>query len=216
MMEYFDLKGKHVFVRVWTEYVPSPDPFTLVFIIDNTILVGICWDGKLEGAAVNVHGFFQELLMASSYMLRPDDPKVQDFSQSERELAKWDKFQLNNEPVVFRTTLNTEAAELYYFCATEDLARIYYYNDLLEVTNCPEFKGKHKGVVELPLREFVEDVLKVSREYLEEYAPLIAEIQREHGDTPENYDFLWELYREVEELYERGFNLETSVNGREK
>jgi len=209
MIEYFDLKGKHVFVRVWTEYVPSPDPFTLVFIIDNTILLGICWNNKLEGAAVNVHGFFQELLMASSHMLRPEDPEVQKYSQSERKLAERDKFQLGNEPVVFGTTLNSEGAGLYYFCATEDTVRIYYYNDLLEITNCPEYTGKHKGVVELPLKEFVEDVLKISREYLEKYAPLIAKIQIEHGETPERYDYLWELYREVKELYEKRFKSES-------
>jgi len=59
VIEYFDLKGKHVFVRVWTEYVPSPYPFTLVFILDNTILVGLCWNNKLEGAAIDVYGFFR-------------------------------------------------------------------------------------------------------------------------------------------------------------
>ncbi|AEO13920.1 hypothetical protein TAM4_2321 [Thermococcus sp. AM4] len=105
---------------------------------------------------------------------------------------------------MFGTTLNSEGG-LYYFCATEDLARIYYHNELLEFTDCPEYRGKHKGVVEVPLKEFVEDVLKISREYLEKYAPLIAKIQIEHGETPERYDYLWELYREVEELYEKKF-----------
>ncbi|GAB6135484.1 hypothetical protein [Thermococcus prieurii] len=209
MIEYFDLRGRHMFVRVWTEYVPSPDPFTLVFIIDNTILLGTCWNNKLEGAAVAVHGVFQELLMASSHMLRPDDPEVQKYSQSERNIAEWDKFQLGDEPVVFRTTLNSEAAGLYYFCATEDTARIYYHNHLLEFTNCPEFKGKHKGVVELPLKEFVEDVLKISREYLEKYAPLIEEVRFKHEGKKENYNFLWELYQEVEELYKKKFGLDS-------
>ncbi len=205
MIEYFDLKGEHVFVRVWTEYVPSPYPFTLVFILDNTILVGLCWNNKLEGAAIDVYGFFQELLMAGSHMLRPDDPRVQKYSQSERKLAEWDKFRLGNEPVVYRTTLISEAAGIYYFCSTKDLARIYYENDFLRFTDCPEYMGKHKGVVEVPLKEFIEDVLKISKEFLEEYAPLIEKIRLEHGEEPGGYDYLWELYHEVEELYKKRF-----------
>ena len=47
--------------------------------------------------------------------------------------------------------------------------------------------------------------MKISKEYLEKYAPLIAKIQLEHGETPEKCDYLWELYREVKELYEKRF-----------
>ena len=109
---------------------------------------------------------------------------------------------------MYQTTLVAEAAGTYYFCSTRDLTRIYYENDFLKFTDCPEYKGKHKGVVEVPLKEFVEDVLKISREYLEKYAPVIEKIRFEHGEEPNNYDSLWELYREVEELYEKKFRPE--------
>ncbi|QDA31003.1 hypothetical protein FH039_04475 [Thermococcus indicus] len=198
------LKGKHLTVKIDLErYVGTPSPFFLIFTVDEHLLLGACWKGGLDGANVAVHGFFQELLMASSYMLRPEDPKIQKYSQSERKLAEWDKFQLGNEPVVYGTTLNSEGAGLYYFCSTKDLARIYYHNELLEFTDCPEYEGKHKGVVEVPLKEFIEDVLKISREYLEKYAPVIEEIRFKHKGKKEDYNFLWELYQEVKELYEK-------------
>ncbi|WP_210411159.1 hypothetical protein [Thermococcus aciditolerans] len=80
---------------------------------------------------------------------------------------------------------------------------MHYYEDLLANTDCPEYEGKHKGVVEVPLKEFIEDVLKISREYLEKYAPVIEEIRFKHKGKKEDYNFLWELYQEVKELYEK-------------
>ncbi len=204
------LKGKHLRVKMdLKRYVDTPYPFFLIFTINEHLLLGACWEGEFEGANVDVYGFFQELLMAGSHMLRSDDPRVQKYSQSERKLAEWDKFRLGNEPVVYRTTLISEAAGLYYFCSTKDLARIYYHNELLEFTDCPEYKGKHRGVVELPLKEFVQDVLKISREFLDEYAQIIEKIRLKHGEKPGGYDYLWDLYREVKELYEKRFKLES-------
>ena len=206
MIEYFDLKGRHVFVRVWTEYVPSPDPFTLVFIIDNTILLGTCWNNKLEGAEADVYGFFESLLTACYYFLQPEHPHVQKITKFDRENAEKDGFELKDEVVVYQVS---ERSGMYYFCSNGKTARIYYHNELLEFTDCPEFKGKHKGVVEVPLKEFVEDVLKVSKEYLEKYVPVIEKIRLAHGEEPDNYDSLWGLYSEVKELYEKRFKSES-------
>lgn len=204
MIEYFDVRGKHMFVRVWTEYVPSPDPFSLVFMLKNHILVGACWKGKLEGDESNVYGFFEHLLTACYYFLQPEHPHVRALTRFEKKNAEEAGFRLKgDEVVVYR---GVERNSIYYACSNGRIARIYYHNELLEFTDCPEYKGKHKGVVELPLKEFIEDVLKVSREYLEKYAPIIEEIRLEHGEEPDDYDFLWELYREVERLYrESGF-----------
>jgi len=202
MIECFDLKGRHMFVRVWTEYVPSPDPFTLVFIIGNTILLGTCWNNKLEGAEADVYKFFESLLTACYYFLQPEHPHVQDLTKYARKNAEEHGFELEDEIVVYQVP---ERSSLYYFCSNGKTARIYYHNELLEFTNCPEFKGKHKGIVELPLKEFIEDVLKISREYLEKYAPVIEEIRLEHGEEPDDYGFLQEFYREVKELYHKKF-----------
>ncbi|MDI3474995.1 MAG: hypothetical protein PWQ79_225 [Thermococcaceae archaeon] len=204
MIEYFDVRGKHMFVRVWTEYVPSPDPFSLVFMLKNRILVGACWKGKLEGDESNVYGFFEHLLTACYYFLQPEHPHVKALTRFERMNAEEAGFRLKgDEVVVYR---GVERNSIYYACSTGRIARIYYHNELLEFTNCPEYGGKHKGVVELPLREFVEDVLEISREYLEKYAPIIEKIRLEHGEEPDDYDFLQKFYREVEMLYrESGF-----------
>ncbi|ACS33390.1 hypothetical protein [Thermococcus gammatolerans] len=205
-IEYFDLKERHVFVRAWTEYVPSPDPFTLVFIIDNTILLGTCWNNKLEGAEADVYGFFESLLTACYYFLQPEHPHVQKITKFDRENAEKDGFELKDEVVVYQVS---ERSGMYYFCSNGKTARIYYHNELLEFTDCPEFKGRHRGVVELPLKEFIEDVLKISREYLEKYAPVIEEVLHEHGIWSDDYDFLQKFYREVKELYEKRFGSET-------
>ncbi|AIU69185.1 hypothetical protein TEU_01870 [Thermococcus eurythermalis] len=202
MIEYFDLRGRHVFVRVWTEYVPSPDPFTLVFIIDNNIITGICWNGELEGAEADVYRFFESLLTACYYFLQLEHPHVQKITKYSREEAEKEGFQLKDEIVVYQVP---ERSSIYYFCSTKNTVRVYYHNELLEATNCPEYKGKHKGVVEVPLKEFVEDVLKISREYLEKYASVIEKIRLEHGEEPDDYGFLQEFYREVKELYHKKF-----------
>jgi hypothetical protein len=201
MMGYFDLRGRHMFVRVWTEYVPSPDPFNLVFILDGTLLIGTCWKGELEGDESNVYGFFENLLTACYYFLRPESPHVQEITKIDKRNIEKEGFQLRGDEVVVYQAVERNA--IYYACSTGRIARIYYRNDLLSYTDCPEYKGKHKGVVEVPLKDFIEDVLKISREFLEEYAPIVEEIRLEHGEESDDYDFLQKFYREVEELYKK-------------
>lgn len=67
--------------------------------------------------------------------------------------------------------------------------RIYYYNGFFEFIDCLEYKGKYKGVVEFLFREFIEDVLKVSKEYLEKYVLIIEKIRLEYGEKFDDYDF---------------------------
>ncbi|WP_367884158.1 hypothetical protein [Thermococcus sp. JCM 11816] len=97
-----------------------------------------------------------------------------------------------------------ERNSIYYACSTGKTARIYYHNGLLEFTDCPEYRGKHKGVVELPLREFIEDVLEISREYLEKYASIIDRILIENEHNPgDDYEYLLNFYQEVKKMYEK-------------
>ncbi|EEB73519.2 conserved hypothetical protein [Thermococcus sp. AM4] len=51
--------------------------------------------------------------------------------------------------------------------------------------------------------------MKISREYLEKYAPVIEKIRLEHGEESDDYDFLQKFYREVEELYKKRFGSES-------
>jgi len=197
------MKGKHLTVKIdVSRYIHSPDPFFLIFTVDEHLLLGACWKGKIDGAEANVYGFFESLLTACYYFLQPEHPHVQKITKFDRENAEKDGFELKDEVVVYQVP---DRSGMYYFCSNGKTARIYYHNELLEFTDCPGFKGRHRGVVELPLKEFIEDVLKISREYLEKYAPVIEEVLHEHGIWSDDYDFLQKLYREVKELYEKKF-----------
>ncbi len=198
------MKGKHLEAKIDLErYLSSPDPFFLIFAIDEHLLLGACWKGKIDGDESDVYRFFENLLTACYYFLQPEHPHVQKLTKFGRENVEDEGFHLMGDEVVVYQAVERNA--IYYACSTKDLARIYYHNELLEFTDCPEYKGKHRSVVELPLKEFVKDVLKISGEFLEEYAPLIEKVELEHGEEPEDYGYLWELYHEVEELYEKKF-----------
>ncbi|BAD84672.1 hypothetical protein, conserved [Thermococcus kodakarensis KOD1] len=198
------IQGKHLTIKIDLDrYIPSPDPFFSIFTIGDHLLVGACWKGKLEGDESDVYRVFENLLTACYYFLQPEHPHVQKLTRFEKKNVEEAGFRLKGEEVVVYQ--GVERNSIYYACSTGKTARIYYHNGLLEFTDCPEYKGKHKGVVELPLREFIEDVLKVSKEYLEKYAPIIEKIRLEHGEKPDDYDFLQKFYLEVERLYKEKF-----------
>ncbi|AEC52557.1 hypothetical protein PNA2_1642 [Pyrococcus sp. NA2] len=199
---WITIKGKHLTVKIdLGRYIPSPDPFFLIFTVNDHLIIGGCWKGELEGDESNVYGFFENLLTACYYFLQPDSPHVQKITKIDKRNIEKEGFQLRGDEVVVYQAVERNA--IYYACSTGRIARIYYRNDLLSYTDCPEYKGKHKGVVELPLKDFIEDVLKISREFLEKYAPVIERIIIKHTGEPEGYDYLWESYYEVIELYRK-------------
>ena len=201
------MKGKHLTVKIdLKRYLSSPDPFFLVFTVNEHLLLGACWRGELEGDESDVYRFFYNLLTACYYFLRPESPHVQRITKIDKRNIEEEGFQLRGDEVVVYQAVERNA--IYYACSTGRVARIYYHNELLEFTDCPEYMGKHKGVVEVPLKEFVEDVLKISKEFLEEYAPVIERIIIEHTGEPEGYDYVWESYYEVVELYRKRLDSE--------
>ncbi|WP_048811135.1 hypothetical protein [Thermococcus gammatolerans] len=199
------LKGKHLTVKIdVSRYVSSPHPFFLIFTVDEHLLLGACWKGKIDGANANIHGFLQELLIACIQILNPKE-STSNFARKE---AMWMGFALKEGNPAYEIITSSNPSSIYYLEAEGSTLKIHYYNDFLSYTDCPEFKGKHRGVVEVPLKEFIEDVLKISREYLEKYASVIEKIRLEHGEELDDYDFLWGLYREVKDLYEKKFRPE--------
>lgn len=204
---WVELKGKYLRVKIDLDRcIPSPDPFFSIFTIGEHLIIGACWGGKLDGDESNVYGFFENLLTACYYLLQPENPHVQKITKFGKESVVKDGFELRGDEVVVYQAV--ERNSVYYACSTGEVVRIYYHNEALEFTDCPEYKDKWKGVVEVPLKEFIEDVLKISREYLEKYAPVIEEIRLRHvKDSPDDYDFLQKFHREVEELYKKKFGL---------
>ncbi|NJE04136.1 hypothetical protein [Thermococcus sp. MV11] len=197
-----ELRSGHLAVRIDLEYILSPFPFPLIFFVDKNLLLGTCWDGKLEGIGTNISGFFEELLIACSQILNPEE-STSNFARKE---ATWWGFPLKEGNPAYGIITPSEPSSIYYLEAEGNILKIHYYNELLSYTDCPEFRGRHRGVVEVPLREFVEDVLKISREFLTKYAPIVEKVRLEHREKPEDYDYLWRLYHEVKELYEKKFN----------
>ncbi|WP_240922867.1 hypothetical protein [Thermococcus sp. Bubb.Bath] len=181
------IKGRCLEITIDTSMFNTVEPafpFPIILMINGQILAGACWNaegGKLAGQPGDPYGLIQELLNASKTMLQ---------KQGE-----------------YNTSLFIYFSD-YAFKYKDSSLVISYENELLSYTDCPKYKGKYRGIVELPLREFVEDVLRISREYLEKYASIVEEVRLEHGEKPDNYDDLWKLYREVEELYKKRFGTE--------
>ncbi|ACS33384.1 hypothetical protein [Thermococcus gammatolerans] len=204
------LKGRHLRIEISLDKFNETEPilsFYTLILFGEQIIAGMCWrilGNNLMGTYGNPDGIIQELLFCCLSLLDPRFRENGNLGGNVRKYARELGFNVGDSTPLYGTDLLTYSANVFFELVGNTL-RIHYYEDLLANTDCPEFKGKHKGVVELPLKEFVEDVLKISKEYLEKYAPLIAKIRLEHGRTPEKYDYLWELYQEVKELYEKRF-----------
>ena len=137
------MKGKHLTVKIDLErYLSSPHPFFLVFTINEHLLIGGCWKGELEGDESDVYGFFYNLLTACYYFLRPESPHVQRITKIDKRNIEEEGFQLRGDEVVVYQAVERNA--IYYACSTGRVARIYCHNELLEFTDCPEYKGKHR------------------------------------------------------------------------
>ncbi|WP_367884159.1 hypothetical protein [Thermococcus sp. JCM 11816] len=169
-------------------------PFHIIILFDGCIIAGMCWKtlrNNLMGTYGNPHGVIQELLFCCLSLLDPLFRENGNLGGNVRKYARELGFNVGDFTPIYGTDLLTYSANAFFELVGGDTLRVYYHEDLLANTDCPEYKGKHKGVVELPLREFVEDVLKISREYLEKYASIVEKIRLEHGgEEPDDYDSL--------------------------
>jgi len=204
------LKGRHLRIEISLDKFNETEPilsFYTLILFDEQIIAGMCWrimGNNLMGTYGNPDGIIQELLFCCLSLLDPSFRENGNLGGNVRKYARELGFNVGDSTPLYGADLLTYSANVF-FELVKNTLKIHYYEDLLANTDCPEFRGRYKGVVEVPLKEFVEDVLKISREYLEKYALVIEKIGLEHGEEPDNYEDLWKLYREVEELYKKRF-----------
>ncbi len=180
-VERIVIKGKHIYFEVGLDREGGAEvywPFPVLLLFDDHVLVGECWSvdgGKLQGTYTDpvmvigglLHGL-EQILYAEHEEWGCSHP---------REIAREKGFDVSDDSPFYCAIMAMQS--YVFFEGLGDVVRVHYYNGLLEGTDCPEYKGKHKGSIEVPLIEFGEDVLKVFGEYLEKYYKRVEEVRRE-------------------------------------
>ena len=203
-MDTLKLSSKHFHVEAdLRKFYGGAYPFPVVMLLDGYVVIGMCWEkwssGKLTGAPGDPYGIVQDLLDSIRFFMRA---KPGELVGVKRDTVREYGFHVEEDSPIYSAT--SIADSVYIFLErTNDIVKVHYYNRLLNETDCPEFKGKQKGTVELPLMEFVEDVLRISGEYLKNYASIIEQIMMKRGEEPYDHDVLWKWYREIKELHQK-------------
>ncbi len=172
-------------------------PFPVILLFDGHVLVGECWTptgGKLQGTYTDPLTVLEGLLDGLEEVMIPG---VSEHGCSRpRELARRRGFDVADDSSLFYASLAIQSEV--FFEGLGDVVRIHYYNGLLEGTDCPEYKGRYKGSIEVPLIEFGEDVLRVFGEYLEKYYKRVEEVRLEayKYDRMDIYDLYMKQYLE--------------------
>ncbi len=126
-----------------------------------------------------------------------------------RRHAKKHGFPVGEKTRLFWSSLGVYMGD-YTFELANNTVNLHYYNNYLKLSNgCPEFEGRYKGTILIPLKEFVEGALKLSYEYLTKHGPILDELFIKEGLRPtseELYDALWKRHKTVKKLYEEIFS----------
>ena len=192
------LKGKHLELRYEIGYFKDVEvwnPFHLLIFIDSHMLVGYAfkkYNCKIMGESGDPYSFFEDILYCLNFMLDEREKHLEgggyigDLRRKARELG----FVVGDSTKLYWSHLGAAYSRAILELDGE-LLKVHYYNDLLSYTDCPEFEGKHKGTVVVPFNEFVEDVLKMAREYIEKWFPTDVKIRFDVDDdfTPEDYEW---------------------------
>ncbi|WP_099210651.1 hypothetical protein [Thermococcus henrietii] len=209
------MKGRHLELRYEIGYFKDVEvwnPFHLLIFIDGHTLVGYAfkkYNCKIMGEGGDPYGFFEDILYCLNFML--DEREALgggNYIGDLREEARMLGFVVGDSTKLYWSHLGAAYSRTILELDGE-LLKVHYYNDLLSYTDCPEFEGKHKGTVIIPFSEFVEDVLKMAKEYIEKWFPVDAKIRFDVDDdfTPEDYEdwrsHIGKLLEHVEKLYQK-------------
>ncbi len=192
------IEGKHLRLEVDLNEcndVDNYDPFPVLLLFDEHVLEGECWTragGELRGTFEDPLIVIQELLagLEEVFDLTPSEHGCGNPRGYARELG----FNVADDSPIYCATLSYANI---FFERIGDTVRIHYNNELLEFSDCLEFKGKHKGTIEVPFFEFAEDVLKVAGEYLEKHFFRVEEARVKcHG-----YDMVEDTYEDFLRMF---------------
>ncbi len=213
---WITMKGKHLELRYEIghfEDVEVWNPFHLLIFLDGHMLVGYAfkkYDCKIMGESGDPYGFFEDILYCLNFMFNEKEKRLEgggyvgDLRREARKIG----FIVGDPTKLYWSHLGAAYSRAI-FEIGDELLKVHYYNDLLSYTDCPEFIGKHKGTVIVSFNEFIEDVLKMAKEYIGKWFPIDVKIRFEVDDdfTLEDYEDwrgnIRQLLEHVEKLYQK-------------
>ena len=184
------LRGKHISLKIYLKKaLDLVFPFPILLFIDDNLIAGTCWIGedgnkKLYPIQGDPTGIIQEFLYCCDFLINSKELEGGGFIGNLREYARKLDFPIKRNTKLYFTSLVIYLGE-YIFELNGNIINVHYNNIPLKDTNCPEFIGNWKGTVSVPLNDFVQDVLSLSKKYIEEIAPVEAKILVELGEKEE-------------------------------
>ncbi|WP_148882525.1 hypothetical protein [Thermococcus aciditolerans] len=196
-LKQMSLMGRHIKIIIDpNEDTCFPSPFPTLMTIGGRLIIGGIF--KSSGCLpvmmpTNLHGTFQDLLDLCISFLDPEFDERGEMLYPRRD-ARELGFDVSEDTKLYQTGLFVDqGVTSVFFELNGDILRVHYFNEFLKWSDCEGIQEMHKGTVEIPFREFAEDVLRLSKRFLMEVAPVLEEV------CPEPYDpgYLWELYLDL-------------------
>jgi len=169
------------------------NPFPVAIWFDNYLLVGACQETngekKVVGIPMEPLYVFNELLYAVSWIMEPDSSEGGLYAGELRKYVQKLGFSVGNKNPLYLVSFG--CCSTIVFERENDNLLIHYHNSL---RNCDELPN---GTIEVPLKEFIEDLLKCVFAYLTRYMDIVEKIRASHGQKPEEYacNELWSNYK---------------------
>ncbi|NJE61193.1 hypothetical protein [Thermococcus sp. 21S7] len=185
------LQGKHISLKIYLKKaLDLVFPFPVLLFIDGNLIAGTCWirdDGnkKLYPIQGDPTGIIQEFLYCCDFLINSEELEGGGFIGNLREYAGKLGFPIKKNTKLYFTSLVIYMGE-YIFELDGNTVNVHYNNIPLKDTNCTEFIGHWKGTVSIPLNDLVEDVLSLSKKYIEEIAPIETKMLVELGEKEED------------------------------
>ncbi|AAL81743.1 hypothetical protein PFDSM3638_08180 [Pyrococcus furiosus DSM 3638] len=213
-MEELVFGGKHFTVRVFTNRpVDYAFPFFGIILVDGELIAGTCKieEGRKVLSPIDLDPYVtvQDLLDCCEFFLFDTEEQGGYMVGDIRRHARERGFPVGEKTRLFWSSLGVYMGD-YTFELVNNTVNLHYYNDdIFRYNECPEFEGRYRGTISVPLKEFVEDALKLSYEYLTKYGPILDELFIKEGLSPtdeELYDALWKRHKNVKKLYREIFS----------
>ncbi len=178
-----------------------------IFKVNGMLLGGGCLksEGGIYGDDCDLYGFFQDILEGLAFLL--DEGKHTRelyYRKNVEHIVGWNRFKVKNFDLAYGTSLFFRYNDyIFELDKDKDELIIHYRNDPLSYTDCEKYKGKERGIVRVPLKDFTKEIVKLAEEYLE----LLR-----NSEIPEGYDFyiddLQEYLNDVKKYYKERYGEE--------
>lgn len=146
-MNTLKLSGKHIYIEAdLGKFYGGAYPFPLIMLLDDHVIVGMCWkkwsSGKLVGSPGDPYGVVQDLLDSVRFFMVAKPRRLVGVKpDTVREYG----FQVGEDSSIYSAT--SVADSVFIFLERKnDVVKIHYYNQLLYETDCPRNSREWAGV----------------------------------------------------------------------